>query len=551
MADATHSLPSLAQLSTGARPPSRVRRKQTAARGHKGAPATPPLALAPLPPSPITAEMVNYRAAEARYAWMGRGFARTSFDFDKYASTVQICEAVVYEVKYPADYYSYTTWYGLLHPTSCAETDATAARAIQRLRIGEARVAAMQRMVTLEAVVRMAALALRTLPVAESGRPFPRGYYQHVDFRTPPGGPPVETYVFGDYHGSLHAFALQHVQNRRRWYHETDGGGHSGNTLKPHVRLVFLGDYVDRSFYSLEVLYLVLKLRVNNPRNVFLLSGNHEDPAPGNVFARQKQFWCKHGWTWEVEHSKGDPRTAVDASMTELYRTFRHLPKAILAETDCGRVQFSHGVMEEALTPLEEDLARVPNEAHATRVSEWLDEGVDPSSNKFLSMVHGRAIVWTDVSVLDEEHHALKHSYVDRHQRTTFGLPPVRRYLERFGIQTILRGHQHHQSLSLLTDWRAPHSRSWCPPGQPGRWADAWTAKPNLGARYAMATWLPPEHLSTDRTLYQLRLYDATHGPPPVITTASCPWSIPNAQRLSEFAPILVIRGAPAAPDRD
>ena len=550
MADATHSLPSLAQLSTGARAPSRVRRKQKARRGRKPAPATPPPA--PPPTSPITAEMVNYREAEARYEWMGRGFARTAFDFHEYASTVQICDAVVHEVKYPADYYSYTAWYANLHPKSCAATDERAADAIQHLAISEARVAEMQRMVTLEAVVHMAGLALKTLAHVGHGQLFPLGYYQHVDFRTPPGGPPVETYVFGDYHGSLHAFALQHVQNRRRWYQEPDDGGHSGNTLKPHVRLVFLGDYVDRSFYSLEVLYLVLKLRVNNPRNVFLLSGNHEDPYPGNLFELQKKFWCKHGWTWEVEHSKGNPRAAVDPSMRELYRTFHHLPKAILAETDCGRVQFSHGVMEEALTPLEDNLALAANEAHANRVSQWLEEGVDPSMNKFLAMRHGRAIVWTDVSVLDEARNELEHSYLDRkHQRTAFGLPPVKRYLERFGIRTILRGHQHHQSLSLLTDWRMPLRRSWCPPGQPGLWADAWTAKPLLGARYDMATWLPPEQLATDRTLYQLRLYDATHGPPPVITTASCPWSIPNKERLSEFAPILVIRGAPELPDRD
>ena len=46
-------------------------------------------------------------------------------------------------------------------------------------------------------------------------------------------------------------------------------------------------------------------------------------------------------------------------------------------------------------------------------------------------------------------------------------------------------------------------------------------------------------HSTQQLTLYQLRLYDETHGPPPVITTASCPWSIPNKERVTTTAVIL------------
>jgi hypothetical protein len=42
------------------------------------------------------------------------------------------------------------------------------------------------------------------------------------------------------------------------------------------TRIVFLGDYVDRGTYSLDVLLLLLTLKCANPHNVFLIRGNHE-----------------------------------------------------------------------------------------------------------------------------------------------------------------------------------------------------------------------------------------------------------------------------------
>lgn len=68
--------------------------------------------------------------------------------------------------------------------------------------------------------------------------------------------------IVGDLHGQFYDF-LKLLEN--------DVGGNSETT-----KYVFLGDYVDRGNFSVEVLLLILAMKINRPKQVVLLRGNHE-----------------------------------------------------------------------------------------------------------------------------------------------------------------------------------------------------------------------------------------------------------------------------------
>lgn len=87
----------------------------------------------------------------------------------------------------------------------------------------------------------------------------------------------AEVSVFGDLHGAFHSL-LRSLQSL------VDGGYLSDNMrVVPHKSssfyMLFLGDYVDRGYYGVETLALLLTLRLRNPGNVFMARGNHEDTS--------------------------------------------------------------------------------------------------------------------------------------------------------------------------------------------------------------------------------------------------------------------------------
>jgi len=73
-------------------------------------------------------------------------------------------------------------------------------------------------------------------------------------------------YVIGDIHGDANAFRA--IIEKTEFL--------DSKTARENITLVFLGDYIDRGLFGLNVLLGILFLKINFPEDIILLKGNHE-----------------------------------------------------------------------------------------------------------------------------------------------------------------------------------------------------------------------------------------------------------------------------------
>lgn len=84
--------------------------------------------------------------------------------------------------------------------------------------------------------------------------------------------------IIGDLHGQY--YDLIKILKLQNW-----------DTRKQNF--LFLGDYVDRGMFSIQTLLLILALKINSPKRVIMLRGNHECRQLTTHFNFRNQ--CKGG----------------------------------------------------------------------------------------------------------------------------------------------------------------------------------------------------------------------------------------------------------------
>lgn len=150
---------------------------------------------------------------------------------------------------------------------------------------------------------------------------------------------PTDVVAFhGDFHGDIHA-CNNFIQT---WIN----AGYIDNNfkiIKNNFYSIFLGDYTDRGWYGIEVIYALLRLKIANPTRVFMVRGNHEDL---NVVAR-------YGFIDELERKFAHQAILLSSKITRFYN-FLPMTVYFSCPSDNGKndtIQCCHGGIEIGYNP--------------------------------------------------------------------------------------------------------------------------------------------------------------------------------------------------------
>lgn len=188
------------------------------------------------------------------------------------------------------------------------------------------------------------------------------------------------------FHGDLHG-DIRSLVSTLGWLNEN--GFMQGFKLKKNKYWVFLGDYVDRGSYGVEVLYTLMRLKLANQDQVLMARGNHEDFKMTATYGFLREGQMKYG-------RKFNP--------LPLWRIYDFLPVAIYLGVGNDYLQCNHGGMEPGYDPkslLAADgdvryqlLGEVKQKTFAADHPEWLRE----SSKATLAMTDQKLANFTPTS---------------------------------------------------------------------------------------------------------------------------------------------------------
>lgn len=141
-----------------------------------------------------------------------------------------------------------------------------------------------------------------------------------------------ETLLFfhGDFHGDIHSLVA--------WIDWLNREGYLRDfkIIRPGVELVFLGDYTDRGIYGVEVLYTMLRLKLENPEHVLMVRGNHEDVSLASRYGFMAEGRGKYGRDFDAKR---------------VMRLYDFLPVALYLGCEANVLQCNHGGMEPGFDP--------------------------------------------------------------------------------------------------------------------------------------------------------------------------------------------------------
>ena len=151
---------------------------------------------------------------------------------------------------------------------------------------------------------------------------------------------------FGDLHGSAHSLIRDLKKLKELGYLDNQF-----KITRKNFHIIFLGDYIDRGIYGVEVVYTLCRLKLANPSQVILVRGNHED------YILAPDFRKKH----TKEEQKDNAPSFIDElylkfDLTQkdeiaLFRFYELLPVVCYVGTSSDMLHCCHGGLELGYNP--------------------------------------------------------------------------------------------------------------------------------------------------------------------------------------------------------
>lgn len=169
------------------------------------------------------------------------------------------------------------------------------------------------------------------------------------------------------------------------------------------INYLFLGDYVDRGIFGVEVLILLMAIKINYPKNVILLRGNHESRNMTENFTFREEAITRY-----------------DIETYNLFmEVFDSMPLACIVD---GKYFGMHGGISPELSKLDQ----------IDKINRFVEVPLD---GLFCDLL------WSD-PLADEV--ANNREYVENEERECsylFGKKPAKKLLDNNNLMTIVRGH--------------------------------------------------------------------------------------------------------------
>ena len=226
---------------------------------------------------------------------------------------------------------------------------------------------------------------------------------------------------------------------------------------KPGFYMIFSGDYADRGHYGVEVFYTLLRLKLANRDQVFLLRGNHEEISIAARYGFLSEGIIKYGAAFDVQ---------------KVARVYDFLPVVLYAGSSGNYIQCHHGGMEpgfdprsllDAPSPLAFQFLGALNQRQFLNTHQaWAASLAEPSRSLIQSAYKDfrpddpispttTGFMWNDFSVLASE----PEFSIDPGRAFVYGPKTVSFLLQqshtgKSSLQAVFRGHQQSPSPNRL-----------------------------------------------------------------------------------------------------